>query len=203
MLIEKARIHAHLCGDGCILIHIRNRSPSSIKTSWGKNSKFKVYTIEYDNTSPALCHQFVKDIKTIYGDVYIYYKKRKGRVIVRRKMIYREMIKLGVGKSREWFIPDEILNSSKKVKLTWLRAFFDDEATIDTTHKRIDLKIVNLKGLEQIKKLLSDLGIRSYINGPYENMWILRISSGIKSFYKKVNFDHPIKKDRLRELIIS
>lgn len=175
-----------------------------MRLSWGKNLKFKVYTIEYNNTSTVLCEQFINDIRTVYGnDVYVYYSKSKGRVVVRRKLIYQEMRKLGVGNSREWLIPNEILNSSKKAKEAWLRALFDDEATVDASHRRIDLKIVNLNALKQVKKLLLNLGIESYMNGPYENMWVLRISSGIRLFYKKVNFDHPKKKDKLKKLIIN
>lgn len=147
-LPEKARIHAHICGDGDILFYIRKRSPSSLKTSWGKKDEYKVYMIEYNNTSQKLCFQFINDIKTVYGnDVYIYYRKSKERVVVRRKLIYQEMIKLGAENSRKWLISEEIMNASKEIKAAWIRAFFDDEATVDTSHKRIDTKIVNLKGL--------------------------------------------------------
>lgn len=151
---EKARIHAHLCGDGDLFIYIRKRSPSSRRTSWGKGITFRVYTIEYNNMSLALRKQFVNDVKKTYGNVYIYERSR-GIITVRRKEIYEEMVRLGVKNSRKWRIPKEILNASKEIKSSWLEAFFDDEATVDINHKRIDLKSVNLKGLKQVKLLLS------------------------------------------------
>jgi len=200
---EKARIHAHLCGDGDLFIYIRKRSPSSRRTSWSKDTNFKVYTIEYNNMSLALRKQFINDVKKTYGNVYIYERSR-GKITIRRKEIYEEMVKLCAKNSRKWRIPKEILNASNEIKSTWLEAFYDDEATVDVNHKRIDLKSVNLKGLKQVKLLVSDVGIRSYINGPYERMWMLRISSNeIKKFYETINFVHPSKKKKLKILVTA
>jgi intein/homing endonuclease len=106
-------------------------------------------------------------------------EERQDEIRVRNKELFEKLRKLGANRSNCWRIGKEIFQASEKVKKEWLRAFFDDEATIETKNRiRIRIKSVNLKGLTDIALLLKDLGIISNITGPNnDRTWYLTISN--------------------------
>lgn len=96
------------------------------------------------------------------------------------------------------------MNSSKKVIKNWLRAFFDDESTVEIKRKRIRIKSINEEGLKQVLKLLSKLKIYSRITGKnIDNSWYLNIYQNDLQKYKgEINFLHPLKKEKLNQLTL-
>lgn len=69
------------------------------------------------------------------------------------KSVWELITGLGAGKSREWFIAEDIRKAPLSVQSAWLRAFFDDEAHFDP-HGRIRARSVNRPGLEQVASML-------------------------------------------------
>ena len=196
-----ARIHSHICGDGCLYTFLQNRSPSSIRTSRSVKP-FRNYVVEYDNNESGLLDEFERDIKSVFGREHYIYCGEKTRKI-RNKRIYFLLKEMGCGKSREWKIPLVILNSLTLSK-EWFRAFFDDEGTLDTSdrHKRARIKSVNLKGLKQASLLLKNLGIENSITGPNkDNTWYLTTNDLLK-FHKNFQLIHPKKSRLLKEIIM-
>lgn len=131
-------------------------------------------------------------------------KARKVRMELRfrSKRVFDRLTELGAGKSREWHISKTIKNSSKIVKKEWIKAFFDDEATVDIQNKRIRVKSVNFKGLNDVKSLLEDFSIKSVITGPnIDNSWYLTLScKNVEIFRKKIGFYHPSKNAKLHSI---
>lgn len=162
---EIARIHAHLCGDGYISHAIVKRSKKELLDHPRKKIVRDRYDIRYTAKNPTLRENFKRDIKNALNRKCSLCSGKR-ELCVSGKKIFEEFVNLGVGKSREWLIPEQILTSSNKIICQWLKAFFDDEATIDPSRKRIRVKSVNFNGLKQIKILLKRVGIKSNITGP-------------------------------------
>ncbi len=147
-----ARIHAHVCGDGCIYVSRK----SDAYGPWAKYRKklFRVeYRTKYSNNNLELLKEFKDDIKCVFGldgdKIY------RNEAQVRSTRIYKFLKSMGAGKSREWYIPELILDASKVVKKNWIRAFFDDEAYFNDGG-RIRVKCNNKKGLLQLTQMLQE-----------------------------------------------
>ncbi|HKZ45647.1 MAG TPA: LAGLIDADG family homing endonuclease [archaeon] len=196
---ELARIHARICGDGYIAHSLIRRSQKDLQSHHRKKIKREWYEIRYTATSGDLRKEFADDIRRVFNRSCS--KCSGGRELaVAGKSIYMLLKKMGVGKSREWFVPYCILNSSKNVKKAWLQAFFSDEGTVDNSRKRVRIKSMNLHGLKQSKKMLLDIGIKSRITGPNcDGSWYLTVKE-IGKFQGRVNFSDREKKVRLEKL---
>jgi len=190
---ELVELHAHVCGDGWITEMNKRRSAWDINHYNRRRVIYKEWQIGYSNKEPLLLRNFKRTLEKLTNN---FIEIRKNEVRVRDKKLFEKLKKLGCGKSREWFIDERIVKGEKAKKL-WLRAFFDDEATVETkNHNRIRIKSTNLRGLKQIKKLLSDLKIHAKITGPNkDNTWYITISSRkeLLKFKKIVGFSHPQK----------
>ena len=82
----------------------------------------KRYEIGYCNTDNKLLEEFSKDVFDVYK---IKVRKRKFTVLVfKSKRVYSRIKELGGGDTRDWRIGDDVLQSKKRVKSFWLRAFF-------------------------------------------------------------------------------
>ncbi len=196
-----ARIHAHICADGCAYITKVKRSPGDLKSHKRRKIVRKEYIFEYWNNCELLLEEFKKDFKLEFNRNISTNK----RMYVRIKGIKYIMEKLELmnKNSKNWFIPSYILKSSNKAISNWIRAFFDDEATVESSRFRIRAKSVNLKGLKQISLLLNKLGIMNRVTGPNcDNSWYLSINgSDIQEYSKKIGFLHPEKQDKLKSMI--
>jgi hypothetical protein len=85
----------------------------------------------------------------------------------------------------------------------WLRAFFDDEGTVDKTNFVVRVKSMNRIGLGQARKLLDAIKIPSRITGPNsDNSWYITVSrKDLKKFQRIVGFSHQKKKLLLNKII--
>jgi len=201
---EIARIHAHACGDGSVYIRNSKRSPGTLLKHKRRNIYRKEWVIEYYNNEPELVKEFVSDFKISFN---------RNKKTLRNKIKFigakhiAEKLELTGKNSYNWYIPNFIMNASNKIRSNWLRAFFDDEGYFSGS--AINLTVVNKKGITQIQHLLSSLSIQSNLHGPYfqknpKHHPFYRISilrENIIAFWKYVNFLHPIKKKRLKELV--
>jgi len=119
--------------------------------------------------------------------------------------VFSRIKKLGGGDTRGWRVGNEILESKKTVKIFWLRAFFDDEGTVDWTNYVVRVKSMNRAGLNQAKGLMDTICIPSRITGPNsDHSWYLTISRrDLMKFRKTIGFDYPEKKLLLNKILNS
>ena len=153
-----ARIHAHICADGS-LYKCREKDNYGYYGKHRKNPYRVRYTVIYTNNNRNLIKEFRKDIKEIFA---VRGKSRRSKdnknineIRINSRRIWDFLKQLGVGGSHNWYIPKEIIKGSKKIKINWIRAFFDDEAYFDKNN-RIRVKIVNEKGLKQLRNILKE-----------------------------------------------
>jgi len=151
---ELARIHAHLCGDGSVYMYKTNE----------KDRNFRA-VIGYYNKNQKLLDKFREDFSKIFNVKMSIRKKRD--VSVKSIRIFKFLInKFGGFDSKKWRIHKLIKNSSKKIKLEWLKAFFEDEAYHEERYNRLKTKSINYLGLMDVKEILDSLGIPSNLTGP-------------------------------------
>lgn len=184
MTVEKARVIAHLQGDGCVTDKI----------------------IKYSNNSLNLVKLFRKDFKMTFGfdcgrircDGGNWVTESGARDVVEYLQNYKFS-------SRKWTVPKEMFNSSKKIQAEYLKSLFDDDGTIifyDGTW-RLRLYSVNKNALMDIQNILNNFNIISFVQGPYgpRKKYQLEIArkKSVRIFCKKICFFHPekIKKSRI------
>jgi len=182
---ELARIHAHLCGDG-----------SMYKYKTSEKDRINRAVISYTNKNPKLLEEFRKDMNKLF-DVKMTFKDRhRDEVIVKSIRIFNIINKMfGDLSSRKWKIPKIIKNSSKEIKLEWLKAFFEDEAYHEKRYNRLKIKSVNYEGLKDVQKILSSIKIISNLTGPNcDDSYYLTISKfdSVKEFSNFIK--EPIRK---------
>ncbi|MFH1631136.1 MAG: LAGLIDADG family homing endonuclease [Candidatus Aenigmatarchaeota archaeon] len=193
----KARIIAHLKGDGAILRSGKNKSN---------------YIIKYEVRDNDQLLRFASDVEKVYGLKVSWFTNTSGFtgkpiqfVQLRSKLAYYDLMNFGKYYSNNWTIPETILKSSKKIKIEFLRAFCDDEGSVIPNERKIKIYSKNRQGLTQIRKMLSGLGIQSnmkYGFGADRNIYALIISDdGLQKFHKIIGFGLYRKQQKLKQLI--
>lgn len=199
-----ARIIAHICADGYLVISRIKRSKRELQQHPRKNIIRTRFSVRYVNNEKVLVANYIKDVKKTFGRKVV--RTKGNEYDLSSKWTYDIIKKLGAGKSYEWFIAKEIMNASSLVKTRWLQAFFDDEAHVAVPQRRIVLNIVNLKGLKQIQRLLKEQDIDSSLNGPYkykkyQSYHLIIRRAFLGKYSEKIGFTHPKKKAALQEII--
>ena len=193
----KARIFGYLAGDGYV---------SLVKNVNGNGYEVNFYPDNY-----ATLVAFVEAIRAVYDKepfVYRYKNKRIFYVRCRNKKICNDLLSISKFKSLEWDFPFKVFKD-KKSKKEWLRAFFDCEGYVGK--KYIQVQSVNKKGLISVQKLLREFGIESkiYVYKRKQKSWNINYLLNINKrnmrikFFKKIGFNHTLKKNKLQELIKS
>jgi intein/homing endonuclease len=197
-------VHAHLCGDGSIWREFRKRTPRDLATHKRKKIFREFWMLNFTNTCKFLLNEFESDMLKAFGRKLAHISNGTDLRANSVKKILSRLKLLGKN-SHNWFIPYEVLNASKDVRVNWLRAFFDDEGTVEKSRLRIRIKSVNLKGLEQVKAMLEELGICCTLTGPNcDKTWFLSISGkNVLKFAEIVSFNHPLKKEKLMKSILA
>ena len=181
-----ASIHAYLCADGYVVRNLPTQ-------------KQKYYRVGLRNTNLILLKDFQDKFERVFR---ITPRLVLGqRCEIGSKEIYWLLTKeFGSFYSREWKMPKLNLD----LVPYWLRSFFDCEgwATCKSHQDRhIGLENVNQKGLEQVGKALTRLGIKFKIKKRNDrDIFSLRIcgKENLVRFREKINFLHPSKKEKLK-----
>lgn len=193
LTIAKARIIAHLIGDGCVY-----------KSNHDYNVKYEVKDVESLNS-------FEKDMLSVYGLKLTKGFKPSGFtgkpipfLRLRSKLTYHDLLRYATYNSKDWSIKKGLSNSSKEIKREFLKAFFDDEGSVVPEGNKgvIKLYSINKNGLKQIQRILLEFDIKSKLDSGYgakRNVYALLIK-GLDSFYKEIGFNLARKQSKLNKL---
>jgi intein/homing endonuclease len=183
-----ARIIAHVQADGTFR---RRRNDGRLE-------------IQYHNQSHLLIREFRADFKNVFG-------KKAWKPIVRKTAMttgsgVQEAVSALVRYHlKNWRIPKEIVKSSRKNKIAYLRALYDDEGSV-TLPRRVKFYSINAVGIRQVKKALSEFDVESHIYKPAKrNVFELDIGSksSIVNFAKHIGFNSLEKKKKLKAIVDS
>ena len=197
--MEFARIAGHLLGDGGIHI-VKNE---------GK------YRIFYANKQKSLIKSFYQDTRVIFPDVKIYVRHREKEQKVSEvwlpttaSIILYSIFNMNNCKMRR--VPKFVYDWHESYVGEFLRAIFDDEGYIYPSKNLIAIALSNNKLLNDVKKLLKNIGINSNPiklthNKKRSQMFYFYISGreNIMKFNEKVGFSHPTKSKKLEMLIFK
>ncbi|HLD73005.1 MAG TPA: LAGLIDADG family homing endonuclease [Candidatus Nanoarchaeia archaeon] len=155
----KARVIAHLIGDGCVY--------RSSETN---------YVIKLEVTDPESLDQFETDLISVYGLKPTRGTNRSGKtgkpipfVSLLSKRAYDDLHTYCDFRSSTWFVPSQIFAANLPLKREFLRALFDDEGTVvrDGNSIKVRLYSINYNGLCQIQQILSQFGLECIIKAGY------------------------------------
>jgi hypothetical protein len=190
LMPAKARIIAHLIGDGA---HYKTKTD---------------YVMKYEVKDIQSLSQFFDDMISVYGiepKIEINKSGITGKpmlfVRLRSKLVYTDLLRYATYFSKDWHIKATFLRSSCAIKTEFLKALFDDEASV--VNKKIFLYSINNHGLHQIQEILKEFTIESYIQSGYgakRNVYAVVIRDLI-GFKRKIGFGLKRKADRLRDFI--
>lgn len=197
-----AELLGHICGDGTIAL---GNPKKGIRTA-------------YTNSELILIEYFDNLIKKVFGDVEPRIVKREGwnYKVPNYQIIYPTIVSyifLSIFKYKSTNngqeLPRFIFNMNSKSKCRFIRALFDDEGYVNlkSKHLRIGMKPLNcIKGIQYI---LQEMGIKTTTikkeirtNTYVHYVWISN-KKGMNTFHNKINFKHPMKKERLNQIMGS
>lgn len=168
------------------------------------------YIAHYSNKSKFLIDQFRDCVKSIFGEVEIYEYRDK------RKNAYRLSVSSFIGLVLSIFlgkqngdskdIPGFIIESNRYVRANFLSALFDDEGSING--RSINISLSNKNAIIKLIRMLEEFDIKiGKITESKKNKINYRFSitgrNNINHFARKINFSHPFKEEKLRNLIDS
>lgn len=176
---EKAYILGVICGDGFI--------------------RENLVKLEIRNDKEFI-EKFVHYIEKVYGIKYYYrhYKPRDSYIVdISSQIIAQDLLRYGKFRTFTWYVPKEILNSSRKdIIINFLKGFYDSEGNIASYY--VNLTTASKRGSEGILVLLKKLGIsaKQYTERKYFKIIISR-KKNLKKFKDLINFTIERKKERL------
>lgn len=162
-------------------------------------------SLVFCNSNRQFLKSFKKDVLDLYGVVPSNSGKKDELKL--SPNIAKDLLYLSKYDSYGWSIPRSIMDGNEDIKREWLKTFFDAEGSpyFSKIHNcSVTGCSVNGHGIKQVKKLLEDFCIKSYLNGPYKkkgyNLVIKRKTSLLK-FYKEIGFNLDYKQEKLKEII--
>ncbi|MEM2500181.1 MAG: LAGLIDADG family homing endonuclease [Candidatus Bathyarchaeia archaeon] len=192
---ELCRVIGYLLGDG----HLYKR----------KNH----YNIVFTNTNQSLIEDYVNCFKKVFGlTPKVLEYKGIFRAIVRSANIFNFLSEIAphlLSRSKFREVPWIIMRADNNMVSSFLRGFFDCEATVHSKNKEIVLYSASERLLLQVQILLCRYGIISQLhpvfrkrNGRVEKTFRLSITGENLSRYKIfVGFSSPEKIEKLEEVL--
>jgi len=195
----KARILGFLAGDGSLFVHLDNSKKKTIKN----------YNIKFYPDNLEMANSFVFAFDFLYGCSLPIRKAQDGNYfVVRTKygVAFEDLERIVSLGTYNWKVPFSFLKT-RKMKIEWLRAFFDCEAHVGKN--KIQVQSVNFNGLSEIKKLLFGVGIDSSKIYKYErkqanwstNYLIELRGKQLAKYYYTISFNHSNKRNKLLSLV--
>ncbi len=167
----------------------------------------------FNNTNEPFFNEVFNNIRKLFGESKVYVNKRKlksGKVIFELDIQNEEIVnKLSYyinSKSEEKQIPKEILRSSKKVQVSFLRSLFEGDGSINYTKDSLSIfyHSKSLKLLKQLQVILLNFGVVSRIRND-KDCFRLQISGfqNVKKFVEEIGFFDEKKNEQIKEYLIS
>jgi intein-encoded DNA endonuclease-like protein len=199
---QKSYLIGVLCGDGYI-----DFSPKRQTFQVGLQAIDKEFVAKFGD-----CIKFVYNIEPAYSKIKPKNKNWSIKYQARAcsKNICLDLLNYSTFKRECWKTPAEIKKSSYANKCWFLRGFYDSEGDVDEKYYRLGLTSINLLGLQEIKNILNELGIRSSllerkIYANRKRAFVLRIQDrkSIQTFYNKIGFTIYRKQQSLKRILKS
>ena len=199
MTKKKAYILGVICGDG-YLHRTKNDSYQVALQAVDKD-----FVLEFSN-----CIKNVYRLEPSFTKIMI--KKDnwndKWQTRICSKEIFYDILEYGMFNTSSWRIPKVIFNSSKKVKCSFIKGFFDSEGCVDKSRKIVGVS-TNKIGLKELKNLLFSLDIESNIlkrkskSANRKDLFYLNITckENIKKYSKFIGFSIKRKMLKLENLL--
>ena len=196
------KLHAYVASDGII-------DTWKCKETRGNNVRVrKRLRVRFYNGEKTLVDDFINSAKKVYSNKkYVTYSPKRFEIEVRGQIICKKILSLGDVSTKNWEVPK---NLTKKQKAIWIRAFADCDGTVGhyNYHRYVAIDSINLKGLNQISKVLDEFRISSRIQEVrYKGKisYRLKISrkGNLSKFNKLIGFNSQQKKKKLLEAIKS
>lgn len=201
MKLAEAKIHGYICSDG----YITKRKE--------KNRNVTHYMVQFSADDKKMLKEYLKNFESLYSkklqlDKYTLKKYKCLTVRCSNKKIYQKIIKYGKMGTHDWRMPFKNLPTNNHIK-EWIKCFFDGEAYVSQHNKNIQVKSVNKKGLNDIKKSLDKLNIKSKVYGPYNQkkpnqndyyMLLIQGKNNIIKYKEKIGFYHSKKQNKLNKI---
>ncbi len=155
---EFAEILGLLCAEGCHVV--------SFSSYWSKNEKryradYKSERVElYNKDNDLLINYKLLLLKEFNYSANI---TKDNKINIATRSIINKIIKETELGNLKWRVPNSVINSSKIVKISFIRGFFDGDGTIIN---RIRFFSTNRIGLKQVSALLNNLRIKHTFQGP-------------------------------------
>lgn len=191
--LEIVRLIAHMLGDGCVTVN-----------------KYGYYNFQYYNQNKKLIEMFRDDARKVFGNLHIHeaVNKRTPYLFLPAPVaiIFLYMVKDFHSKTSS--LPGCIKNADLEFKKEFLKAIFDDEASVRKYDRRIEFALANKKLVNEIKLLIEAFGIkttkvyeRTDKNGKFKAYFYIRNYHNTSKFYSEIGFYHPDKKGSLEEIV--
>lgn len=146
----------------------------------------------YNNRNLSLLNKVSTAIKSIYEFEPILYLNKETNVY---RISYHNVALSNYLKEKSIKLLENIKNLPKKLKIEFVRAFFDDEGCIDFRPKKNSRRIrgyqKNIAILNLIRSLLLDLGINSKVVEP--NEVVITGKENLVKFQKEINFSVGVR----------
>ncbi len=158
---ELAEILGLLCAEGSHIASYSNYSEKDRKGDHRFRKNKKSERVEfYNKDEKLLCHyQFLLEKEFNYNSKIT----KHGKINIGTKEIMRAILNYTLLGHLSWKVPKIISESSREVKLCFLRGYFDGDGTASGNVRFFSS---NYTGLQQISLLLNDLGFKHSMQGP-------------------------------------
>lgn len=190
------RILGHLLGDGGIHI-IENEK------------KFRAF---YVNNERVLLESFECDVKELFGDFKLYFRERIGHgdeiwLPNTQGLIFYNLLEYGKNNHKKR-VPAFIFDLDEDLICSLLQALYDDEGFLYPKKNMIVISQAKRDLVCDIKNLLTKVGIKTNPirihkskNRTEMHYFSITHKNNILKFYEKINFKHPVKKEKLNILV--
>ncbi|MAG20006.1 hypothetical protein CL618_01070 [archaeon] len=198
LTLEKAYILGTLCGDG-----------------WMHCTKRQSYQIGLNAIDKEFVGYFRDCLRETYG-IHRKLKKLKKRqknwnnqyrIRICSKNVFNDLLDYNSFQTRKWKVPKEIKKSPEIIIQNFIKGFFDSEGTVREKGYQINAVSINSKGIQEIKKLLLKVGIKSNIlkrkRINKSDIYNLNITGrkSIELFKNNINFIIIRKRKKLEKLV--
>jgi len=192
-LLLKASICGFLAGDGSV----QKR----------KEKSFYHHQIDFFPDDELMKDTYMSQINEVYKKIPSTQKKNKFyNIRLSSKVVVEDLVKLANFGLKNWNLPTSLF-CIKGARENWLKAFFSAEAYVNS--KSIKIQTVNKKGMQEVSRILKELGIttRNYEyhpkkenHSPVSIIFINKKEDRLK-FFNKIGFWHKKKNKILKEAL--